>query len=96
MKLNVAILAILMFASCVDSKEKPSNPHNQNEEEVITTLKFQLTDTNGVQTTFVYSDPDGDGGNNPVQHDTIYLSTMKYEFMRQLDNEQHRKKTKTD
>ena len=24
------------------------------------------------------------------------LSTMKYEFMRQLDNEQHRKKTKTD
>ena len=24
------------------------------------------------------------------------LSTMKYEFIRQLDNEQHRKKTKTD
>ena len=24
------------------------------------------------------------------------LSTMKYELIRQLDNEQHRKKTKTD
>ena len=24
------------------------------------------------------------------------LTTMKYEFMRQLDNEQHRKKTKKD
>jgi len=24
------------------------------------------------------------------------LTTMKYEFLRQLDNEQHRKKTKTD
>ena len=35
-------------------------------------------------------------GNEWEQHLTQSLSTMKYEFIRQLKNEQHRKKTKTD
>ena len=35
-------------------------------------------------------------GNEWEQYLSQSLSTMKYEFMRQLDNEQHRKKTQTD
>ena len=35
-------------------------------------------------------------GNEWEQYLSQSLSTMKYELMRQLDNEQHRKKTKTD
>ena len=35
-------------------------------------------------------------GNEWEQYLSQSLSTMKFEFMRQLDNEQHRKKTKTD
>ena len=35
-------------------------------------------------------------GNEWEQYLSQNLSSMKYEFLRQLDNEQHRKKTKTD
>ena len=35
-------------------------------------------------------------GNEWEQYLSQSLSTMKFEFMRQLDNEQHRKKTNTD
>ena len=35
-------------------------------------------------------------GNEWEQYLSQSLSTMKYELIRQLDNEQHRKKTKTD
>ena len=35
-------------------------------------------------------------GNEREQYLSQSLSTMKYELIRQLDNEQHRKKTKKD
>ena len=35
-------------------------------------------------------------GNEWEQYLSQNLSSMKYELIRQLDNEQHRKKTKTD
>ena len=35
-------------------------------------------------------------GNEWEQYLSQSLSTMKYELIRQLDNEQHRKKTKTN
>lgn len=50
----------------------PSNPGNPNQEEVITSVI--ITATEGSNTfTFAYSDPDGDGGNQPTI-DTIILS----------------------
>ncbi|MBL7765966.1 MAG: hypothetical protein JNJ58_07740 [Chitinophagaceae bacterium] len=63
---------ILTTTAC----KKPVTPPNPNEEELITTLLMTFTDSAGVKpsTTVAFKDPDGDGGNNPTQWDTIKLA----------------------
>lgn len=59
---SLFILAIITMNSC-----KKDDPPVVNEEEVITTLKYELVPVGGgttVELSFV--DLDGDGGNNPV------------------------------
>ncbi len=58
-----AMLTIFIF-SC----------HKHDEGELITTVRIALTPiSGGATTTFVWSDPDGPGGNAPTQTDTIKL-----------------------
>lgn len=69
----LAILIASVFASC--QKDKVGDPHEHNEEELITTVTLAFTDsanTANVQY-FTFNDPDGDGGNGPTQFDTIRL-----------------------
>ena len=57
-----AAAALLNLSSC----------HKHDEGELITTVKLTLTPkAGGTAKTFVWSDPDGIGGNSPKQADTI-------------------------
>jgi hypothetical protein len=63
---GMAALALIASLSC--------NKHSHEEEELITTLKFIVLDnSNSVETTYTFSDPDGAGGNSPTKFDTIKL-----------------------
>ena len=48
-----------------------------NEEELITTVVVELTDNQGVKSTFSFKDLDGEGGNAPSQFDPIVLGLNK-------------------
>lgn len=64
--------ALMLMIACNKKNDTPPNP---NEEELITTVQLTFTDSAGVQpaVTAAYRDLDGDGGNNPVQWDSIRL-----------------------
>lgn len=67
----------LVVISCKKDDLKPSDDHDHNDSELITTLelKFSGKGVLGKDTTFVvtFNDPDGDGGNAVTQFDTIHL-----------------------
>jgi hypothetical protein len=67
----VGIIGIL--SNCGDVE----NPPSPNEEELITTVRLEFTNKNDVndKLSFVFSDPDGDGGNPPIQTDTVRLKS---------------------
>lgn len=69
-----AILAIAIHA-CNDTSNPPSPI---DEQEVITTLKIELKDTiSGALYSYFFRDPDGEGGNSPIQWDTIKMDTQR-------------------
>lgn len=82
MKLNnyllmSAIALVSLTTSCKKDDDDPTNPNpTPNESELITTITLQFTDSANVQPTVSYSfrDPDGDGGSDPVEFDTIRLA----------------------
>jgi len=58
---SIIMAAMLLTSSC----EK--NPHSDNEEELITTLRYELTPRGGGDKVVLsFSDPDGDGGTQPL------------------------------
>lgn len=58
-------LAVIGLFSC--SKDEPNDPVIPNEEELITTMIWQLIPASGTDTvTFSFTDLDGDGGLPPV------------------------------
>ena len=72
----LAFALVIVMSGCKD----PDTPVDPNEEELITKVVLQFTETSGAMRQVVYSDPDGDGGNNAVQFDTIRLdSGMTYQ-----------------
>lgn len=77
---NLFLLAALsvLFIACNDDDDNPVTP--PNEEEVITTVILTFTDTAGVSIPLVYQfrDPDGEGGMDPIQFDTIRLAENRY------------------
>lgn len=80
-KLIKASLFALMISAAITSCKKdddlPEVPQpNENEEEVITTMKLTFIDSASVQPTVTatFRDPDGDGGNGPDIFDTIRLA----------------------
>ncbi|MDZ4745756.1 MAG: hypothetical protein SGJ05_07110 [bacterium] len=87
MSTRTGFIAIaLTFLICVSCKEK--NPvTSPSEEEVITTVTMELTDSaTGSKTAFIWEDIDGAGGNPPNRIDTIrivmgsiYTATVKVE-----------------
>ena len=61
----LALFSVLAFGSC--KEDDPEDPVIENEEEVITTLRFTLTpDGGGTPIVLLYTDLDGDGGDDPV------------------------------
>ncbi len=63
--------SLLIIQSCSDTTTPPTPT---NEEELITTLKIELTDTFSHQVfNYFFRDPDGEGANAPTQWDTIFL-----------------------
>lgn len=66
LKLLIASFALFSITSC--------HKHDENDEELITTVIYKLTPTSGGTTvTFSFKDLDGDGGNPPV----ISVSPLK-------------------
>jgi hypothetical protein len=68
-KIVIVTLVIVSLAAC----KKTENPKNEHEHEAITTLSLIFKLNNTVVDTFVFDDPDGDGGNAPIRIDTIKL-----------------------
>jgi hypothetical protein len=66
---------VLGAAACKD----PEEPGDPNEEELITKVQLSFVEAGNPSNAFTvtYSDPDGDGGNNPVQFDSISLDSGK-------------------
>ncbi len=78
MKRFLIVFALFAFASC-----EKDDPEIENEEELITTLKYTLTSTaDGTVVEGVFQDIDGDGGNAPLitninlKSNTIYNGTL--------------------
>lgn len=76
-KTNLIIIGIsliaFLFSACV------KDPVIQNDEEVITTLKYMLTPTSGGSAVmFTFQDLDGDGGNDPVITNGILSANTSY------------------
>lgn len=64
--------SIVILNACGDVKDPP----NPNEEELITTVELHFTDTTTNQeSVFRFADPDGVGGEDPTERDTVVLDT---------------------
>lgn len=78
-----AILSMTFFTGC-----DPEVPDIDNEEEVITTLRYTLTPNNGDSAVvFSFQDLDGDGGNAPVISEGVLDSNTAYIGSLELLNE---------
>jgi hypothetical protein len=71
----LAGIAVLLQACKKDDDLVPLPPPVANESEIITTLRLTFKDSLGVKpdVTAVFRDTDADGGNAPVQFDSIRL-----------------------
>lgn len=67
----------LVVVGCKKDEVKPTDVHEHNDGELITTLELKFSGKGVVNndTTFVvtFDDPDGDGGNAPIKLDQINL-----------------------
>jgi len=64
---NLSIYALLAFFAFVSCNNDDDNPQIENEEEVITTLIYTLTPTDGGDTVKLqFEDLDGDGADAPI------------------------------
>ncbi len=77
--LAFAVLSTVLVA-CKKDKPKPQDPP-KNESELITAVLVKLQDSaTGNIEFYKFSDPDGEGGNNPTQMDSIFLLNNKTYF----------------
>jgi len=68
---GLIFLLVLGFTAC-NNVEKANN---ENEHEAVTTVSLVFKINDAVVDTFLFDDPDGDGGNLPVRIDTILLNS---------------------
>jgi len=87
------LMLVLGMAACTDDDDDSVNNQpgvSANEEELITTVVIKVKDTlTDVEQTFRWTDPDGDGGNDP-SIDTITLAPntfyeVEIEFLDESD-----------
>lgn len=74
-KTTFVVILIFICTLSYTSCKKITDPPDPNDEELITTLQINFTDSAGVQpnVTAIFRDTDGGGGNSPSQWDTIKL-----------------------
>ena len=60
--LAILFISVFTFTACSDDDD---DHDHDSEEELITTVKYTLTNGSDV-VTLTYSDPDGEGGNEPI------------------------------
>lgn len=83
---SLFIVALLGMYSC--SKDEPNDPVIPNEEELITTMIWQLIPASGTDTvTFTFTDLDGDGGDAPVIVNDTLEANQQYSSQITLLNE---------
>ena len=65
------LMLVIFMAGC----DNTDDPEDENEEEVITTMRLRFVDNANTSTAVTYSfeDPDGEGGNAPTVIDDIVL-----------------------
>lgn len=86
MKKQVKLYAVFALSAMVLtatlSSCKPDDHDHDHEHDAITKIQLVVVDsaTNAPAGTFTWSDPDGIGGNNPTQIDTVKLSANKTYF----------------
>lgn len=80
MKRIEKLIWILTFSVFFLSCEKDQNQPMDNEEELITDVVLSFTDELGMEQSFTFSDPDGPGGNDPVQEEIRLSSLQSYEL----------------
>jgi hypothetical protein len=80
LKIKMIVCTALLLSSLLSCKKdalKPTDNHDHNDSELITSLELKFSGKGklGSDTTFVvtFNDPDGDGGNTATQFDTIHL-----------------------
>lgn len=66
LKRNFLLFALLFSSALIYTGCTPEEPDDENEEEVITTLIYTLTDANGNTAVLSFVDLDGDGPDLPV------------------------------
>lgn len=80
--LGMAMFLVFTASSCKDDDRIVEEPPTDIDFELITTVEAHFKDkaTNEVLT-FIFDDPDGIGGNPPIQLDTVFLKTnSEYEL----------------
>ena len=82
LSLSILVLSMLLFTGC-----KKDDPVIPNEEEVITTLNYTLTPSDGgTPVVFTFQDLDGDGGNPPIiTGGTLAMNTTYIGFLELLN-----------
>jgi hypothetical protein len=68
------IPSIIFTVGCKRDKDDPEDPHDLNEEELITTVELHFTNSTGTHIMAKWSDIDGPGGTAPVI-DSLFLDT---------------------
>lgn len=63
---NILLFGFVLIGSLLLTSCDPDEPEDENEEEVITTLVYTLTDASGNDVVFSFVDLDGDGSGAPV------------------------------
>jgi hypothetical protein len=84
-KLKKSTLAILMAGMFITSCDKDTEEDNQ--EEVITTMKLTFVPVGGGTTvSYQYDDPDGPGGTAPTQQEIVLVPSKTYNVKVELFN----------
>ena len=80
--LAILFISAFTFTACSDDEHEDDHDHG-SEEELITTVKYTLTNGNDV-VTLTFSDPDGEGGNDgtyttsgPLTSSTTYTGVVE-------------------
>lgn len=78
-KLYSLLFALLAAISSTLNSCKPDEHNHEDEHDAITKIQILFTDsaTGTAAGTYTWADPDGIGGNNPTQIDTVKLDASK-------------------